>query len=66
VVNLAKAIARGEVADAEAVEHSVYLVLEPGVWFWGIKTRSSGVEIAAGCKALLDNELVAKTSEVSL
>jgi len=66
VVNSAKAIAGGEVADAETVEHFVHLILEPGVWFWGIKTRSSDAEIEAGCKVLLDDELVAKMSEVSL
>jgi hypothetical protein len=47
-VNSAKAIAGGELADAEAVEHFLHLILEPR------------------CKALLDNELVTKMSEVSL
>jgi hypothetical protein len=48
VVTLAEAIAGGELADAEAVEHFLHLILEPG------------------SKALLDNELVTKMSEVSL
>jgi hypothetical protein len=66
VVKSAKAIAGGELADAELVGHLVRLILKAGVWFWGIKTWSSDAEIEARCKYLLDDELVAKMSGVSL
>jgi hypothetical protein len=66
VVESAKGVAGQKANDVELVQHLVKLILKPGVWFWGIKTSSTDANIRDGCKAILDNELVIRMSQVSV
>lgn len=52
--------------DAELVQHLVELILKRGVWFWGIKTHSTGAKIRSGCERMLKNELVLGMSQISV
>jgi hypothetical protein len=66
VVELAKTVAGHEASDAALVQLLVKLILKPGIWFWGINTTSGQEEIRCGCKAIIENELVVKMSQVSV
>jgi hypothetical protein len=66
VVESAKAVAGHKENDAALVQLVVRLILKPGMWFWGINTSSGKEDIIEGCKKVIENELVAKMSQVSV
>jgi hypothetical protein len=66
VVKAAKTIAGEEAGKVEFVREIVELILQAGLWFWGIKTSRSETEIGVGCEELLEDGLVAKMSQVSV
>jgi hypothetical protein len=67
VVESAKTLADQKADDdAELVQNLVELIIKPGVRFWGIKTLSTDVEIKAGCKRMLEDELVVGMSRMSV
>lgn len=66
VVDSAKEIAGQKASEAELVLELVRLILKPGIWFWGIKTRSTEVEIMVECEAILEDELAVRMGDISL
>lgn len=65
VVESAKAMAGQKASEVELVQELVILILELGMWFWGIKINSTAVEIRAGCKTILDDELAVRMGGIS-
>jgi hypothetical protein len=65
VVDSAKEIAGQEASEVALARELVRLILEPGIWFWGIKTSSTEVEIEVGCDAILEDELAVRMGGVS-
>jgi hypothetical protein len=65
VVDSAKEIAGQEASEVELVRDLVRLILEPGIWFWGIKTSSTEVEIKVGCEAIVEDELAVRMGGMS-
>ncbi|KAF1346321.1 hypothetical protein EJ07DRAFT_185780 [Lizonia empirigonia] len=66
IVESAQAIAGHKANDTVLVQLLVKLILKPGTWFWGINTSTGYKDIREGCKAVIENELLVKMSQVSV
>lgn len=55
VVSAAKTIAGQMAGDVGFVKDIVKLILQDGLWFWGVKSSRSETEISIGCEELLEN-----------
>lgn len=66
IVESAQAIAGHKANDTVLVQLLVKLILKPGTWFWGINTSTGYKDIRDGCKAVIENELLVKMSQVSV
>jgi hypothetical protein len=64
VVRAAKTIAGQKAGDVEFVRGIVDLILQAGLWFWGIKTSSSETEIRIACEEISGDGLVTGMSQV--
>ncbi|KAL5411206.1 hypothetical protein PMIN04_010328 [Paraphaeosphaeria minitans] len=58
VLESAKTIAGRQREDVKRVAETVELLLEPGLYFWGIDTDTTHRDVRMGCAALLEEDLV--------
>lgn len=66
VVELAKVLAGGEGSRWDMIQHFVDLILQPGIWFWGIRLSGTEEEARIRCREVIEDGLATELGQVSI